>query len=109
MSATNRWLFGELSPDGSPPAPVLPHAARLQGEHDWLDQRLLSAARLRHPTVAWWWGKRRTEDGPGAWCYLCDQLIVSFALRWPMPKQAVAAVASHRLFHRDSAGQGGGS
>jgi len=33
-------------------------------------------------------------------------LVVSFALSWPMPNHAKAAITSHRLFHRDSAGQG---
>lgn len=71
-------------------------AQRDQGEVTVLDLSLVTPAQLRHPGVRWWWGARQTPAGFGAYCYLCDALVVTWARAYPMTRTAQAAVLAHR-------------
>ena len=82
-----------------PKPPRLPRAAAAQTETGPEDQFLLGAARRRHPTVVWWWGMRDRDHGFGAWCYICERMLVTWARRWPMTVRAGAVVDEHRARH----------
>lgn len=75
---------------------ALPAAGREQPITSVLDAVLLEHARRRRATIAWWWGKRGYDRAYGAYCYLCDTMIVTWARRWPMTDKARAAVMQHR-------------
>lgn len=77
----------------------LPHAAIDQGEVGALDFDLVEYARLRHPAVRWWWGERVIDGVNGAYCYLCDQLVATWARSFPTTAGAIAAVRAHRGSH----------
>jgi hypothetical protein len=103
---------------------VLPWAARRQGSVDELDLDMTEYARLRHPAVRWWWGERVVDVAPlassgdperlavgsrpvrtsraGAYCYLCDTIVTTWARKWPMPERAIAALFLHRREHSPS-------
>lgn len=76
--------------------PPEPWAARQQIVVTGSDDRLLRAARLRHPTVAWWWGRRLEGGSARAVCYCCDAVMATWSQRWPMPLIAVDMVDAHR-------------
>lgn len=78
-------------------------AQRDQGEVNVLDLALVPTAQLRHPGVRWWWGARQALEGFGAYCYLCDRIVTTWARNWPMTGAAKQAV----LAHRDTAHVGG--
>lgn len=65
---------------------------------DW-DLILVDLARVNHPTVAWWWGTRRIEGGPGAYCYICSEFIVTFDTSYAMTAKARRDVDAHRAQH----------
>ncbi len=52
------------------------------------DDRLLLVARTHHPRARHWWGRRTTETGAGAHCYLCDDIIAAWSSRWPITERA---------------------
>lgn len=86
-----------------PPAPALaqPLAATLQGDVEVTDLGLLAGARLRHDRIRWWWGQRIIDGSNGAYCYLCDRLIVTWQRSRPITLQAIAAILEHRSWeHR---------
>jgi hypothetical protein len=56
-------------------------------------------ARRNHPLVAWWFGMRRTEDGHGAYCYVCDTMIITCAPASQISRRARAAIDAHRTEH----------
>jgi hypothetical protein len=60
------------------------------------DFTLREQARLRHPAVLWWWGDRTVGERHGAYCYLCDDFIVTYDSRWPMTREAERAILEHR-------------
>lgn len=60
---------------------------------------LLVVARDRHPTVAWWWGRRQTDTGDVAQCYVCDQEIARWDGRLSTWPPAAAAIDTHREAH----------
>lgn len=74
-------------------------AERHQRLVDARDLVLVDQARRRHPTVRWWWGQRMTPGGNGAYCYVCDELLVTWQRSRPMTLAARTAVAFHRLHH----------
>lgn len=71
-------------------------AQREQGEVRTLDMLLVSLARERHPAVRWWWGERVVAGTNGAYCYLCERLIATWARKYPTPKAAIAQIIEHR-------------
>lgn len=71
-------------------------AQRDQGEVTILDLSLVEPAQLRHPGVRWWWGARLRPAGFGAYCYLCETLIVTWARAYPITRTAQAAILAHR-------------
>jgi hypothetical protein len=77
----------------------LPSAARRQGSVDELDLDMTEYARLRHPAVRWWWGERVVAGVNGAYCYLCDRQVTTWARQWPMTARAIAALFLHRREH----------
>lgn len=85
------------------PAPNLniPQAARWQRLTDWADYILNDYARVGHPTVAWWWGGRIVDGTFGAWCYICERHIATWARTWPITVAATTAVLGHRSAHLD--------
>lgn len=78
---------------------ALPVAALEQGQIVPVDLDLRELARLRHPAARWWWGERVIDGRNGAYCYLCDQLIATWARSWPTPEAAMIVVREHRLLH----------
>lgn len=80
-----------------------PWAARHQGDVVPGDIRMTELARLRHPAARWWWGWRADARGSGAYCYLCDRYVSTWAHNWPMPLRAVAEVVEHRDQHLGAA------
>lgn len=115
-----------MSDDAQPTDPLLIRpdhcvAVRSQLEvYNW-ESDLVAQARAKHPTVAWWWGGRITEwralakgaNTPGArpdksvkyptkygaFCYVCDTLIVTWARNFPMTERAKNAVEAHKQHH----------
>lgn len=85
------------SPAGFDPA--LPVAARVQLHRDRYDDTLTMLARVRRPRVLWWWGAGRVEGRWGAICYLCDQLIDTWARRYPITERAKTSIDTHRSAH----------
>lgn len=77
----------------------LPRAAIEQGEVSALDLDLTEYARLRHPAVRWWWGERMIQGVNGAYCYLCDELVATWARSFPTTAGAIAAIRAHRGSH----------
>jgi hypothetical protein len=56
----------------------------------------MQRARLAHRAVLWWWGERKIDGAAGAYCYLCDAMIVTWDTRWPMTREAEQAILEHR-------------
>lgn len=105
--------------------PSPPTAQVVQGYSNGLDDQLVQLVRTRQPRARWWWGRRnwwRHQDGTptfrpwddvqqadppqpqfGAWCYVCNQPIVTWSSRWPMTQAAKAAIGRHRLSHLQGA------
>lgn len=81
----------------------LPWAARMQDAIGLDDLDRTEAARLRRPSVRWWWGRRRTDGGRGAVCYLCGQLIITWDGRWPITLLAQATITAHGQAHAQGA------
>lgn len=79
----------------------IPQAARWQRLTSGADYVLTDYARVGHPTVAWWWGGRLVDGTFGAWCYLCESHIATWARAWPITVAATAAVLGHRSAHLD--------
>ena len=73
-------------------------APRLLDHGDFGDL-LLNRARGEHPTVSWWWGRRRIDDSDVAFCYVCDQAITEwngYLRTWPL---AAVVIDQHRITH----------
>ncbi len=64
-----------------------------------VDTQLAGVARLAHPRIHNWWGRRYLGGTNGAWCYLCDAHIATWSRRWPITAQARAKIAVHRRKH----------
>lgn len=79
--------------------PAWPWAALQQPVRDHIDFLLTEQARAGVRTIAWWWGKRQKDGKAGAYCYLCDDWIVSWDVRWPMTDTAKRIVDEHRKHH----------
>ena len=77
----------------------LPWPARAQTETTGTDLTLTEQAQKAHPGVRWWWNQRLVGHVHGAWCYLCECHISTWARRWPMPQRAVEEVMAHRRGH----------
>ena len=75
---------------------ALPAAQRHQESVARLDFDLTAAARLRRPAVVWWWGERNHEGRFGALCYLCDELIATWARAYPITQAARSQIIRHR-------------
>lgn len=67
--------------------------------YEW-EEDLMRLARANHPTVAWWHGRRMTPAAFGAYCYVCNSLIVSWSRRWPITNKAKGEIETHKMFHR---------
>ena len=75
-------------------------ARQQQLEQGPVDDQLTLQARLRHPGAKHWWGRRASsEGGAGAYCYLCDSFVSSWAAKWPITEQARIVVHMHRSHH----------
>jgi hypothetical protein len=61
--------------------------------------QLLRRARQRHPTCAWWWGRRTLNAIGHAYCYVCDDVIAQWYGRTPLPDDVAAAIDHHRQTH----------
>jgi hypothetical protein len=72
---------------------------KIQGITDENDNRLLEAAHKRHSKVKWWWNRRVKDNKTGAYCYICDSMICTFASNYPPTKAAIQAVKAHRQAH----------
>jgi hypothetical protein len=72
---------------------------KIQGNSDASDSILLERARKRHPNVKWWWNRRVKDNKTGAYCYICDKMICTFASNYPPTKAAIKAVQAHRQAH----------
>jgi hypothetical protein len=79
--------------------PHSPRAAQLQSATNEADRQLIALARRRSPTVAWWWGVRKTEGTTGAFCYICRTVIVAGALNLGITSEQSAAIDQHRAEH----------
>lgn len=51
------------------------------------------------PSVRWWWGIRRGEDGAGGYCYVCSQMIRTFDVGRGVTAPVRRAVMQHRFEH----------
>lgn len=49
--------------------------------------------------VGWWFGVRRTDGVMGAYCYVCDSVIVAGALNVGITDAQRSAVNEHRAGH----------
>ena len=81
------------------PDATWPWPARVQGEVLATDLVFRERAQRRHPGVRWWWNQRTVEHVHGAWCYLCDQHVATWARRFPVTNAAVKEVVAHRAWH----------
>lgn len=63
------------------------------------ESKLVDIARRRHPTVAWWHGFRRVDGQFGAWCYLCEGFVATWARRYPITGRAKQLIDVHRIMH----------
>lgn len=73
-----------------------PAAARMQEDVTATDHQITDLARLSRPAVRWWWGERKREGGRGAYCYLCDRMVVTWDTRFPITEQARRTITTHR-------------
>lgn len=71
-------------------------------EHDTV---LLQTAMRTRKGVQWWWQPRRSKDGNGALCYVCDELICTFDVARPVTPPVRVAVMEHRAQHIIAAGR----
>lgn len=81
------------------PQPTEPWAQRMQPTSDYHDFALTNDARNGARPIVWWWGKRRMDGKAGAYCYLCDEWITHWDVRWPMTESAKQVVMEHRRGH----------
>jgi hypothetical protein len=70
-----------------------------QVEADDRDTQLTRIARSHRPGARHWWGRRRTQTGAGAHCYICDDIIAAWSSRWPITEGARLRIALHRELH----------
>lgn len=79
--------------------PHWPKAALTQPERSEDEWTLFDMARVNHPRVIWWWGTKTSPVKFGAYCYLCDDYITTWARTFPITGKAKQAIASHRRNH----------
>lgn len=96
----NWWhfLFTEALANADPPR-VGPVGMREQWWTNEHDDALWHQAKNNRRTVSWWWNPRRTGDGYGAMCYVCQRLIVPFDASRPVTPPVRVAVMEHRAAH----------
>lgn len=87
------------NPDWAPDETGKPRARRWQPTVAEWDHALVALARVSHPRVAWWWGERRDDDGPHAYCYVCDKRIAIYPFGGKPTKSALALTDAHRGIH----------
>ncbi len=76
-------------------------AAKQQSETSEEDNSLWNATEKKHPLCHWWWGRRIMGYKTGAYCYLCDKMIVTWDGKYPIPVKARKAIMEHRRNHLD--------
>ena len=69
------------------------------------DTRLFQQATRERKGVQWWWSPRRTDDGNGALCYVCGNLITTFDVARPVTPPVRISVMEHRAAHIIAAGR----
>ena len=89
-------MASESSSNGTPQYPT---ARLLQVRRGPEDDRITQWARLRRPGVVHWWGRRSSETGAVALCYLCDVTIATWSGRWPITVTAQLLIDAHRALH----------
>lgn len=87
------------NPDWAPDETGKPRARRWQPTVAEWDHALVALARVSHPGVAWWWGERRHDVDPRAFCYVCDKSIAYYPFSGHPNKMALDAVSEHRGTH----------
>jgi len=88
-----------VTPGWQSPSLRLPAAALMQRGIIDRDLDMVEFARLRHPAVRWWWGQRVIAKVNGAYCYLCDKHVATWARAWPITNIAVGFILGHRDAH----------
>lgn len=79
------------------------HSTTVARKIDWTPQgaALTDLARVNHPTVSWWWG-RRTVDGVGTIvCYICDSEICPWGGQQRTWDAAHERIRIHEKTHSD--------
>ena len=83
----------------------LPWAARQQRTVNGWDELFTLRVQVEHPRVAHWWGQRTVGNVHGAWCYICDRMVTSWARSYPVTYMARATIEAHRNEHIAAEGQ----
>lgn len=86
-------------PPLSDPALALPWAQRQQPTFGLEDFQLTALAQKTHPLAKWWWGQRAMPEGYGAFCFVCDTALVTWARVYPITAMAKQTVMGHRAEH----------
>lgn len=96
----NWWhfLLSEAFENADPPR-VAPTGLREQWWANEHDDALWKTAMIGRRSITWWWSPRRTRDGNGALCYVCDDLIATFDVARPVTPPVRIAVMEHRARH----------
>lgn len=81
--------------------PHWPKAALTQLHRDEDEWRLCAVARVTHPRVIWWHGTKQSPVKFGAYCYLCEDYITTWARTFPITGKAKVEIDHHRRWHLD--------
>jgi len=100
----NWWhfLMTEAFENADPPR-VAPVGMREQWWCNEHDDALWHEAMKARRSIGWWWSPRRTKEGSGALCYVCDALIAPFDAARPVTPPVRIAVMEHRAWHIERA------
>lgn len=79
--------------------PPYPKAALNQNDVDEREWLLVDRAHTEHPRVIWWHGTKAAPRKFGAYCYLCEDYITTWARNFPITGKAKDAIARHRDWH----------
>lgn len=79
--------------------PHWPKAAETQLVKSETEWALVDKARVAHPRVIWWWGTKQSPVKFGAYCYLCEDYITTWARTFPITGKAKTEIGYHRAMH----------
>lgn len=79
--------------------PLMARSTREQWYSTPADLTLWHQAVKKAPGCRWWWGLSNGRGRYGAWCYVCNKLIIGYDIKRPMTDAKRSVLMDHRFQH----------